>query len=186
MIDALLFSVRDEVIAAGFGWDSRTCDIMADGHPPPRAVDWFLAVHQESERGDMMNALNEYYDFTLTLTKALAGTPFDRAGTQLLANTKARTLAKETGFNARAQQLKTFLHMNWFVIGRANTLLTEMMEADQFVNGFCEPAHWDDTTLPKPVGGEWFSADPNQKNSGITCEIRFRGARRLQPIATYS
>jgi len=186
VIDSLLFAVKEVILASNFGWDSRTMDVMPDGHPRPITANWFLAIHQEQERGDMMNALDEYYAFTLTMTRMLAQVPVDKAGTAILANLDVRTLAKETGFNARAQQLKTFLHMNWAVIGRANELLLEMYAAEYVVNGFCEPAHWENTTVPKLVGGEWFSAEAAQANAGITAEIRFADARRLQPITTFS
>jgi len=160
--------------------------VQADGHPPPKNAGWYLAIHQDGERGDMLNALDEYYSFVLTLTKTVDGVPRDRLGDKLLCNRLARTLAKETGFNARAQQIKTFLHMNWWVIGLANQLLVEMYAAEYVVNGFCEPAHWYDTELPRLVGGEWLSADPESADTALVAEIRFRDARRLQAIATYS
>ncbi len=185
-VDALLYAVKDVILEQPFGWDRTTCDIMADGHPAPRTAGWFCAIHQGGQRGDMMNALDEYYGFTLTLSVLLAGVPPDRVGTQLLAKNDALTLAREVGFNARAQQLKVFLHMNWYVIGLANQYLCQMFSGSYQVDGFCEPCHWSDMTDPKFVGGEWFAAEPNHPNAGITAEIRFDGARRLQAIATYT
>ena len=186
MIDALLYSVKDCLLEADFGWDKTTLDIMPDGHPPPRTAGWFCAIHQGGQRGDMMNALDEYYGYTLTLSVLLAGIPPDRVGSQLLAKKELLTLARETGFNARAQQLKAFLHMNWYVIGRANEYLLQMYAGAYQVDGFAEPAHFGTMTDPKFVGGEWFAADPNHKTAGITAEIRFEGARRLQELTTFT
>ncbi len=185
MIDALLLAALDTVRGANFGWDEKTSDVMQDGHPAPRCGDWFLAFHAGGESGNMMNALDEYYDFTLTLTRRISGVPVDRRGDQILFSRNVRTLAKETGFSARAQQLKTFLHMNWYVIGIANDYLVQMYSGVQYVNGFCEPMHWQDTHEPKAVGGEWFASEPNARDSGIITEIRFAGARRLQAMATF-
>ncbi len=56
----------------------------------------------------------------------------------------------------------------------------------EIVNGFCEPAMWDDTEEARLVGGEWLSADPESADTALVAEIRFRDARRLQAIATYS
>lgn len=159
--------------------------IMDDGHPAPKCGDWFLAIHQAGERGDMMNALDEYFDYTLTLTAKISAVPRDRLGDAKLTSREIRTLAKEKGFNAKAQQLKTFLHMNWYVIGQANNYLLELYAESQYVNGFCEPAHWEYTDQPKIVGGEWFGADDKSINAGLVAEIRFRDARRLQAIATF-
>lgn len=184
-MDALLYAVKDLVLQQDFGWDARTLDVMQDGKPPPKTANWFCAVHQAGERGDMLNALDEYYDFTLTLTLAVSGKPRDRWG-YLLATRQVRTLARESGFNARAQQLKDFLHMNWAVVAQANVLLSEWYAQRYIVYGFAEPAHWAGTEKPEAVGGDWLGADTSAADVAITAEISFEGARRLQAITTYS
>lgn len=185
MMDALLNAVVDTVREAGFGWDKINCAVTPDGRPPPRCVDWFLAVHQDGEHGDMQNALDEYYSFMLTLNMVTTKFPRDRLGETAVVSRAALTLAKESGFNARAQQLKTFLHMNWFVIFAANNWLLKLYEQANVVNGFAEPAQWDYTDKPALRGGEWLASDPNAQDCVLTAEIRFKDARRLQPMAEY-
>lgn len=186
MIDALLFAVRDTLRAAGFGWDKATCDLQADGHPPAFSGSWYLSIHGGQSRGTMRNARDEYTGFVLSLTRRVDAVPRDRLGDQLLCNRLSRTLAIETGFNSRAQQIATFLDSNWAVIATANQYLVEMYAASYQVNGFCEPAMWESTEDVKLVGGEWFSAEPEAADTGIVCEIRFKDARRLEPIGTYT
>lgn len=184
MIDALLYSVRDAVWAAGFGWDKTTCDLQDSGKPPPRCGDWFCAIDQGASQSTMDNALNEYFGFAVTLTRRVT-VPLDRVGTAVLASRLARKLAKETGFNARAYQLATFLHMNWAVLGDANTILVGFEPNANIVAGFCEPARYKGMDIPKLVGGEWFSAQPDATDVGLVSELRFDDCRRLQPIAMY-
>ncbi len=190
MIDALLLSVRDAVRGAGFGYDVKSCELSSDGEfgpgqPPPRMGDWFASIHQLDSNSDMLNALNEYFGFALTLTRRVSGVPIDRLGDQLLVQQTVRTLAKETGFNAKAEQLRSFLHMNWEVLGNANRILLALEPGAYQVYGFSEPAHFVGMPIPHLVGGEWFTADPNEGAVGLVSELRFEGARRLQAIATY-
>ncbi len=187
MIDALLFAARDAIIGAGFGWSKNDCAIMADGHPEPRCGDWFLAIHGLSPRSEMDNALDEYFGFSLTLTARVAGVPLDRLGDKKIATNIARTQARETGFNARAEQLRAFMHMNWGVLQDANTNLVNLEPGANLVYGFCEPARYRGRNDPPDlVGGEWFAAEPEAEDVGITSELRFEDCRRLQAIATYT
>ena len=90
MIDALLFAVRDGVRAARFGYGVPECDIMDDGHPPPRVGNIFVAVYERGSRSTARRNLDEKFDFGLTLTMRVSG-PVDRVGNTLLANKLART-----------------------------------------------------------------------------------------------
>ncbi len=181
MIDAILYAVRDAIRGAQYGYDHKTCEVMADGHPPPRCGDWFAAVHQGASTSDSDNCLMEYFAFALTLTARVV-ISLDRVGDRLL----AKQLARETGFNARAEQLRAFLHMNWGVLQDANNNLFAWSKATTQVNGFCEPARYRGMDVPVLVGGEWFNAEPDAMDVGLKAELRFEDARRLQPIATYS
>ncbi len=191
MIDALLLAVQSAIWSGGlggpdvtrpggFGYDKRMCLIMPDGQPPPGCGDVFVAVHQTEYAGDMMNALNQYFGFGVTLTMRVKEPP-DRVGDALL----ARRLAGKVGFNARCQQLGTFLHMNWGVMQDANNLLVELAGDANAVYGFCEPAQWASAEQPQLVGGEWFWAPPESQDVGLKAELRFERCRRLQAIATY-
>jgi hypothetical protein len=181
VIDALLYAVRDAVQGAGLGYDYATCEVRDDGHPPPRCGDIFVAVHQNGLRGDMHNALNQYFGFDLTLTMRVT-VPLDRVGDRLL----AKKLARERGFNRRVQELGIFLHMDWGVLQDANQLLVAMNPDATLVYGFCEPAAWENTDDPTLVGGEWFAAEPDAEDVGLIAALHFANARRLQAIAVYT
>jgi len=157
---------------------------MPDGHPPPWGGDWFVAVHQGGQGNDMMNALDERYDFRVTLSARLTVPP-DRAGDTLL----AQKLVEEKGFNRKAHRLKTYLHMSWGLLQEANQYLLDANPDADEVYGFCEPAHFSPGGADDPqlVGGEWFGGDPGTTDCcGLVQELRFEGARRLQAPGTFA
>lgn len=186
MIDALLFAVRDALRGAGFGYGTHQCEVMADGMPPPSCGKLFVAVHEGPSRNAVMNYLDEYFSFMVTLTMRV-DVPPDRVGDTLLARKVARTPGPngQPSFNARAEQLRSFLHMAWGVIQDANTLLVSFEPSANAVYGFCEPAHFAGMEKPHFVTGEWFSAAPEAGDVGLAAELRFEDCRRLQAIATY-
>lgn len=186
MIDALLYAVRDTIRAAGMGYDYASCEIMDDGRPPPRAGNFFAAVHEGEGRSEADNQLHEYLGFLVTLTMRVT-VPLDRVGDQQLARNLARVpLAQRQGFYAKRDQLRALLHMNWGM-----TVLTNQTPASANDNlsawatgtvyGFCEPARYRGSERARLVGGEWFGAEPNDADVGIVSEMRFEGARRMQP-----
>jgi hypothetical protein len=179
VIDALLFAIRDTVRDV-LGYDARTCDVRPDGEPPPRCGDVFVAVHQGPSSNDMMNALNEYYDWSVTLSMRVT-VPQDRIGDQLL----ARKLADAVGFNARAHRLKVLLHMNWLMLGVANNYLVTLETDAEVVYAFAEPAHFADMDIPALIGGEWFGAKGGD-NTGLVAELRFARCRRFQALQVFS
>ncbi len=183
MIDALLHTVRDS-IRANLGYDVRTCDIRPDGQPPPRCGDIFLAVHQGTSRSDMLNALNEYFNFSVTLTMRCTNVPYDRVGDQLL----SRDLAQKLGFNRRAEAARALLHdlNGWAIITAANAYLVRNNPTETSVYGFCEPARYGGMEVPILVGGEWFSATPEAKDVGLKAEMRFEDVRRLQALFAFT
>ena len=182
MIDALLTAVRDSIREV-LSYSEATCELMDAGNPPPRCGDYFVAVHPGGPTSAMMNALNEYFDFSLTLTMRTTNVPLDRVGDRLL----VKKLAETTGFNARADLLRAFCHMNWDFLAIANNLMVERANAlgAAVVYGFCEPAHFSSMDFPVLVGGEWFSNPESDTDIALKAELRFEGARRLQPIGTY-
>ncbi len=187
MIEALLYAVRDQIRQAGLGYDVRTCEIMPDGHPPPRCGDVFAAVHQAGPRSENDNCLNEYFSFYVTLTMRVTGVATDRIGDTIMARKLAHRNAPggAPSFNARVEQMRAMLHMDWGVLGDANTNIVTMNPDANVVYGFCEPARYRGHEDPQLVGGEWFSAEPDALDMGLKAELRFEDARRLQPIATY-
>lgn len=186
MWDPILYSWRDGIRNAAYGYDQSSCEIMPSGEPTPRCGNVFVSVHEGNVRNDMMNALNEYFDPSITLTMRVL-IPLDRVGNALLASQLARSPGPkgQPSFNARVQLLKVFLHMNWGLLQDANTNLANMLADGNPVYGFCEPAHFASSEIPVLVGGEWFTASPESQDVGLKAEIRFEGCRRLQAIGTY-
>lgn len=186
MLDALLYSVRDTIRAGGINFGAAECEIMDDGRPPPRAGKVFAAVHDGRSRSTADNQLHEYYDFSVTLTMRVT-VPLDRVGDQQIARNVARApLGNREGFNAKVEQLRALLHMNWKMTvqtgqtpASANDNLSNWLTGT--VYGFDEPARYRGEETPKLVGGEWFGAEPDATEVGIKAELRFEGARRFQP-----
>lgn len=180
MIEALLAAVRNGV-RKDLGYDVRNCEVMDSGQPPPACGDIFAAVHQGGVTSDMQNALDEWYDFAVTLTQRVT-IPLDRVGDEML----AKKLARKTGFNRRAHALKVYLHMAWGLLQDANQYIVDVSPDAPTVYGFCEPAHFESMDLPVLVGGEWFAAEPEAQDVGLKAELRFAGARRLQALGTFT
>ncbi len=187
MIDALLYAVRDAIRAAGFNYGSAECEIMDDGRLPPRAGNWFVAVHGGRERPGQANSrnLDGLYDFSVTLTGRVT-VPLDRVGDQLIARNMNIPQAQRQGFNAKVEQLRGFLHMNWAMTvlqgqtpPSANDNLASWTTGT--VYGFVEPARYQGAEVPTLVGGEWMGAEPDVEDFALKSELRFVGARRLQP-----
>jgi len=188
MIDALLFAVRDAVRAQPFGYNTESlCDIQDDGHPPAACGAFYLAIHEGQSRSTARRNLDEYFAFSITLTMRVS-VPLDRIGNTLLASKLARTWTKgQPSFNARMEQIRGFLHMNWALTVLQNQ--TPRSANDNIgdwtqgiaIYGFIEPAAYTGRDKPELVGGEWFGATPDAQDVGIKCEMRFDGARRMQP-----
>ncbi len=188
MIDALLYAVRDAVRAQPFGYGSAAlAEIMDDGHPPEKCGNFFLAIHEGASQSKARRNLDEHFAFAVTLTMVVR-LPDDHIGISLLASKLARSSTKgQPSFNSRLEQLRAFLHMNWSM-----TVLTGQTPASANDNiaawtpsgtvyGFIEPAAYTGRDKPQLVGGEWFGASPESENAALMCEMRFDGARRMQP-----
>ena len=195
MIDALLYAVRDSIRAAGLNYGSAECEIMDDGKPPPRAGKVFVAVHGgRSYPGPANdNNLYELYSFLVTMTMRVT-VPLDRVGDQQIARNIALVpLAQRQGFNAKVEQLRGLLHMNWqmtVLTGQTPSSMTRsandnlMAWATGTVYGFSEPARYRGAEIPTLVGADWLGAEPDSEAFAIKAEMRFEGAKRFQPQTT--
>ncbi len=191
MIDALLYAVRDGIRAAGMNYGTAECEITDDGKPPPRAGNWFVAVHGgRSNPGDANSRnLDELFDFSVTLTGRVT-IAMDRIGDQMIARNIALVpLAQRQGFNAKVEQLRGFLHMNWRItVVQGNVLPTPPSANDNLaawctgtVYGFVEPARYQGEETPSLQGPNWLGADPESDIFALKCELQFTNARRFQP-----
>ena len=192
MIDALVYAVRDYVRSLNIGYGVRECEITDDdGHPPPRCGNWFVSVHRCESRawdGYNDNNLAELYSFSLTLTARLGRVSLDRVGDQLIARNLVREpLGNREGFNAKVHQLAGLLHMCWpmtVLTGQSPNSANDNIAAwaTGTVYGFVEPARFRGTAgQTQLVGGEWFSSEPDAEDFGLKQELRFEGAKRVQP-----
>lgn len=193
MIDALLYAVRDTIRNAGINYGKAECEIMDDGKPPPRAGNWFASVHGGRMRPGEANERNLYelYDFAVTLTMRVI-VPLDRVGDQQIArnvplkDANSVPLAQRQGFNAKVEQLRALLHMNWKMVvlqnqspNSANDNLSAW--ATGTVYGFVEPAGYEGPEVPVLVGADWMGAEPDSEDFALKSELRFAGAKRFQP-----
>lgn len=189
MIDALLYAVRDAIRAAGINYGKAECEIQDDGKPPPRAGNVFVAVHDGKTRpssGNNKRNLEELYDFSVTLTMRVT-VAMDRIGDQLIARNLALVpLAQRQGFNAKVEQLRAFLHMNWpitVLTGQTPNSANDNLIAwcTGTVGGFGLPASFEGADVPALAGPDWLGAEPDSDKFAIKAEMRFSGAERLQP-----
>lgn len=196
MIDALLYAVRDGIRSAGLNYDHATCEIMDDGRPPPRCGNYFASVHSGVMRSERDNQLYELYNFMVTLTMRVT-VPLDRVGDQQIArNIERIPLAERQGFNAKADRLRRFLHMNWNVVvitGRTPRSANDNLALwaipypnDTTVYGFTEPMRFRSMSTTVLVGGEWFGADPEAEEVGIKADLTFVDCKRFQPVTAAS
>jgi hypothetical protein len=104
----------------------------------------------------------------------------------------ARNLARiplgyREGFNAKVEQLRAFLHMNWRMTVLTNQ--TPLSANDNLsawspgtmVYGFSEPARYKGLQNVQFVGSEWFGTEPDAEDFGIKAELTFDDAKRFQP-----
>lgn len=206
MIDALLYAVRDGIRAAGMNYGTAECEIVDNGQPPPRCGNVFVAIHGGKTRPGKANDNNlfELYDFMVTLTMRVT-IPLDRVGDQLIARNIPLTInnvpaAQRQGFDAKIEQLRAYLHMNWAITvlrGRTPNSANDNLAAwaTGTVYGFAEPARYHGAEVPILQGGEWIGVEPEyERYSGkkseregqfcIKSEMKFRDAKRFQPQTT--
>lgn len=187
MLDALLYAVRDGIRSAGMNYDKATCEIMDDAKPPPRCGNFFASVHDGYMTSDADNQLNELYSLSVTLTMRVT-VPLDRVGDQQMARNIARvSLGDRHGFNAKIDQLRRLIHMNWgFVVltGQSPNSANDNIVAwaTGTVYGFVEPLRFTGVEAPKLVGGDWFGAEPDAADMGMKATVSFGRCRRMQPL----
>ncbi len=155
---------------------------MDDGRPPPRAGNFFVSIHDGMMRSDADNQLNEWYDFSVTLTMRVT-VPLDRVGEQQMArNIERIPLGERQGFYAKAEKIRALIHMNWnlVVVGGSSANSNLSNWGSGITYGFCEPARFLNMESPKLVGGEWFASEPESEDVGMKATLQFGRVRRMQ------
>ena len=188
MIDALLYAARDWIRAANIGYGAAECDIMDDGRPPPVAGNWFVSIHGGKSSPGPANERNydANHEFCLTLTGRVT-ISLDRVGSQMIArNVSLVPLAQRQGFNAKLDQLIGLIHSNWAMVVKQDQAPNSANDniaawATGAVYGFTTPVKWQGHDFPTLVGSDWFGAEPDDDKFGLKAEVRFGGARRMQP-----
>jgi hypothetical protein len=170
-------------------YGNAECDITEGGRPTPRCGNVFVSVHGGRSSNSARRNLDEQFGFSVTLTMRVT-ISMDRIGDQLIARNLALVpLAQRQGFNAKAEQLRAFLHQNWgmtVLTGQTppsanDNLVAWATGAATTVYGFVEPAHYaSGIDTPVLVGADWMGADPDSVEFAIKAELRFDGARRMQ------
>lgn len=184
MIDALLVAVKDTIINAGINFDQATCRIRDDGRPTPRAGNWFVSIHGGTSRATADNQLFELYDFSVTLTKRIVRHSIDNHSP---VDERVRDAqGNRYGFNAKIEQLRRILHMNWdmtVLTGKTPNSANDNLIAwgSGTTYGFVEPPRYRGTEIPTLQGGEWFSSNPEAKDVGIKAQMSFADCKRFQP-----
>jgi hypothetical protein len=181
MIDALLYAVQGAIWDGGLGYSRDTARLMDGPEPPADAGDVFVSIHQDASKAGGYGRLDEMFGFVLTLSMRLRNIPLDRVGDSLL----AVKLARETGFNRRAEALRAYLHENWDLLYTANNYLLEVSPGTGLVWGFSEPPRYHGEEVPMLVGPEWFGGEPDSGEVGLKADLSFGDCRRFQGVAHY-
>mgnify|MGYP001569852714 CR=1 FL=1 len=183
--------MRDGIREVGLNYDQASCEIMDDDHPPPRCGNFFASIHGGKLDSGADNQLDERYSFSVTLTMRVT-VSLDRVGDQQIARNIARVpLGERQGFNAKADRLRRFLHMNWTITvltGQTPNSANDNLAAwaTGTVYGFVEPMRFTGMEVPVLVGGEWFGAEPDATDVGIKARLSFARCRRFQPVTAAS
>lgn len=176
--EALHFAVRDQLrlpSPEGLGLRDIECEVMADGRPPPRCGDYFVSVHGAPSRRGLFHSgfTDEYIGVEVTVTRRI-NVPFDRLGTEVV-DEAAR------GVNAKVNQIVALLErQRYAVMTLANETIGSTFNETDTPRGFIEPLYYQDSEKAKIVDASHFMS-VEQRLSGVIVNIRFAGARRIQP-----
>jgi len=173
---AYMKAVKNQ-IQTTYSVDQTGCDVTPDGRPVPVAGQVFYAVHPGTITNSRQNALDEQYGFSVTLTMRTGYAPWDRVGSNVIAD--------DSGLLAKAEALRVLLNMNYTVMAAANALIPNTPAAGgSTVTGFVEPLVIQSVAYLGVKGPDWFFAEGvDDSATGVAVELRFGRARRVQDVS---
>ena len=171
-----MLSVRDH-LRIQMDLEDEECHVMPGPEPMPSCGQKFIAVygHSWNASPDDFNAseaLVEWYGFTCAVSFRSSYVPFDRFGEELYVKAL-------TGIEDFCREIMGNLHLNQSILNATNALINS--EQNPFHrDGMLEQPRWASTDAnPMLVGGDWFSASPDDM-AGLVMEVRFEQATRYQ------
>lgn len=178
---SLHIGYRDRLRNAGLGLNPASCEVMADGRPPPRCGDRFVAVHSGPRSVfDSRDSLDETYEVRVTVTQRIHA-PWDRIGTEMEAIVN--------GFSLFCDRVRAALHNDTTpsvgLLAMMNAALLAELATDETTAGWSEPGYFKGDGPYQLVGPEHFHATSGKAGThdyGIVNEMRFGDARRVQPL----
>lgn len=178
-LDVLLLAVRDRLREKLNGQvESANIEVTFDGRPFGMATETFVAIHEGEWQpdGTIANSdecLPERFGVQVTVTMRCGFAPFDRIGTEVLADASR-------GLLMICRLVLVALHMRYEVLHAANDRLAEN------VNGFFHPLVFADGGMTTPRGPQWFQAKTRSMKqdppAGLSRTLSFRDAQRVQTI----
>ena len=159
---------------------TKYLDIQLNGQPPANAGQEYISIHSTSwsfgNSRDQHMGLDELFGLAVTVTHRTGQIPDDK----LL---PGAFLGAQHGLayslEQRARQVLVSIHKNRYTIQQVANALTN-------TEGFIEPLLFADADpAPTPRGPDWFlSQSETHYDYGLSLELRFRPARRMQQHST--
>lgn len=172
---ALLLAVRAEMRSvSGMNLDEPLVDVMPTGRPPAVAGELFYAIHDggETQLDDL--SMEEESSFTITASMRGGRLPYDRWGTELIAEAT-------TGLLDKCRTVAAHLHMNEDVRVAANVIIGASE------NGFTETIRYLGRGIVEEKYGDWWhGGQRGQAPDGVAVQLRFGKLKRYQVISEQS
>lgn len=171
MITALLVATRN-VVRSQLNFNNEDCIIQDDGMPTPTCGPIFIALYGSSWGPDLTDqnlGIDERADISITITMRASAEPFDTRG-------EAMYVTQRLDIESLAHKIKCVVHQNYTLITQANALLPGQ-------NKIMEPLRWlGGDSAPSRVDNSWFSSTHPVDFAGLTFNLRFGRARRMQTL----
>lgn len=153
--------------------DDSHVGVQFDGQPPAFSGQWYIGIHGGTYQSSDYENLVEKYAVNVTITWRKGFAPTDRQA-------KAIMLKQATGLYDMIRKIQLGVHQSYALMSLANTEPSYGCAIG--ANGFVEPLRFRSCSPPRPVGADWFHADPNEGDGGWIITMSFGDALRVQKI----